>query len=233
MTQEPKMSSVAGPSAGSGAFNVKALRAAVVLNTASGSCRPDAEQELKHIVQTAQLFTDEVACVGPDQIEAALTRLATEPIDLLIVIGGDGTIRTAAERCVGKKVMLMPLPGGTMNMLPKALYGDRTWQNALTETLINPTVHPVSGARVGGHRFFCAGIFGAPALWADAREAAREAKYLAAIRNAIAAYRRAFARSVHYDFGGTEQGRAEAVAVISKYLGRAPGRSPCPRGGGA
>ncbi len=195
-------------------IDVVGLRVAAVLNTASGSCGPDAPQDVEDIFRKAKISPLEIASVGADQIEPTLSRLVASKIELLVVVGGDGTIRSAAERCIGNDVILMPLPGGTMNMLPKALYGERTWQSALTETLADPMIRPVSGGAVGEHRFFCAGIFGAPALWADAREAAREAKYLAALHSAIAAYRRAFEGQLRYTFGGTSSGRAEAVAVI-------------------
>ena len=50
---------------------------------------------------------------------------------MLVVLGGDVTIRTAAEACTGTNTYLLPLPGGTLNMLPRALYGDTSWQDTL------------------------------------------------------------------------------------------------------
>ena len=109
---------------------------------------------------------------APADIEAALDEAIAEA-EILIVLGGDGTIRSAAEKLLGKATILVPLPGGTMNMLPKALYGARPWKTALTDTLANPEIHDISGGMVGDHAFFVAALFGAPTLWADAREAAR------------------------------------------------------------
>ena len=57
---------------------------------------------------------------------------------MLVVLGGDGTIRTAAEACTGTDTYLLPLPGGTLNMLPRALYGDVSWHDALRTTLPAP-----------------------------------------------------------------------------------------------
>ena len=202
-------------------LDLKTLRIAAVVNTASGSAGPEAAAELERLLAQASLTPVEVASVGPAEIDAALDRLSSVSVDLLVVIGGDGTIRTAAERCGGKKVMLMPLPGGTMNMLPKALYGNRGWQDALLATLEAPRLRDVSGGQVGPYRFFCAGIFGAPALWASAREAVREAAFLRAARQALAAYRRAFARRVLYVFGDTKTGRAEAVTVLCPLISSA------------
>ncbi len=95
---------------------------------------------------------------------------------MLVVLGGDGTIRTAAEACTGTGTYLLPLPGGTLNMLPRALYGDASWQNALKDTLVDPAVKVLSGGRVADANalFFVAAVVGAPGLWMEAREALRE-----------------------------------------------------------
>lgn len=100
-----------------------------------------------------------------------------------------------------------------MNMLPKALYGNRSWTEALAATLANPRVQKVSGGELGGHRFYCAAILGAPSLWADAREAVRGGHLLEAAQKAITATRRSLSDSVDYQFGDLT-GSADAVAII-------------------
>src|ERR1700722_14013349 len=56
--------------------------------------------------------------------------VASDP-DLLLVLAGDGTARLAAELCGPDGPPLAPLPGGTLNMLPHALYGMTPWRVAL------------------------------------------------------------------------------------------------------
>ena len=85
--------------------------------------------------------------VEPAGLDAALDG-AVKNSDVLVVLGGDGTISSAAAKCAAAGRLLIPLPGGTMNMLPKALYGDRTWPVALADTLSDPKVHVVSGGKV-------------------------------------------------------------------------------------
>jgi hypothetical protein len=63
-----------------------------------------------------------------------------QSLDVPIVLGGDGTIRTATEACAEKGSYLIPLPGGTMNMLSRGLYGDVAWEEALKNTLTLPRV---------------------------------------------------------------------------------------------
>ena len=64
-------------------------------------------------------------------MERSFAEAAGQKLEVLIVLGGDGTIRTAAEVCAEKGPYLIPLPGGTMNMLSRALYGDVAWEESL------------------------------------------------------------------------------------------------------
>ena len=90
---------------------------------------------------------------------AVITEATGQNLDVLIVFGGDGTIRTAAGACAEKGLYLIPLPGGTMNMLPRALYGDVAWEEALKNTLTAPSAKMLSG---GGSR---ESSFLSPPLW--------------------------------------------------------------------
>ena len=53
-----------------------------------------------------------------------------------------------------RRKLIIPLPGGTMNMLPHALYGAHPWARILADTLAAPRVRTVSGGRIGGQTFF-------------------------------------------------------------------------------
>ena len=74
----------------------------------------------------AQVVTLEGARI-PDQIAEAF---AADP-DVLFILAGDGTARSVASKAKPDGPMIAPLPGGTMNMLPKALYGTADWKLAL------------------------------------------------------------------------------------------------------
>ena len=50
-------------------------------------------------------------------------------------LAGDGTARSVASKAKPDGPMIAPLPGGTMNMLPKALYGTGDWKLAYTVNL--------------------------------------------------------------------------------------------------
>jgi diacylglycerol kinase family enzyme len=133
---------------------------------------------------------------------------------VLVVLGGDGTIRTAAEACTGTDTYLLPLPAGTLNVLPRALYGDASWQDALKETLSNPLTKALSGGRVGDKLFFVAAVVGAPALWMEARESIREGDIIDVAEKSAVAFKAMFNTSIRYSISSEIQGEAEVVAVI-------------------
>ena len=194
-------------------------RIVVVLNTASGGWDAQAEGRAKEIFAAAGHAHAQVASVAPGEIDAALTR-AVGAADVLVVLGGDGTIRAAAARCAGFSGFLVPLPGGTMNMLPKALYGARAWPEALADTLADPEIHHVSGGKAGEHAFFVAALLGGPTLWADAREAVRAGHLIEAVKRAATALRRSYSEPLDYEFGDTMRGAAEAVAVVCPLISK-------------
>ena len=78
------------------------------------------------------------------QIQAALD----EKPDALFVLAGDGTAGTVASRAGPDGPLVAPLPGGTMNMLPRALYGSSDWKAALKVSLEEGAAHPVAGGEV-------------------------------------------------------------------------------------
>jgi diacylglycerol kinase family enzyme len=158
--------------------------------------------------------------VAGAEVEAALDELGGAGIDALIVLGGDGTIRTAAEKCSEAAIRFIALPGGTMNMLPRGLYGERSWRQALKDTLEAPREAVIGGGEVEDKRFFCAGIFGGPAHWAQAREALRENRWAEAMARALKAYRRTFAGRVRYNFGPDGGGKAVAVTVLCPLISK-------------
>ena len=106
----------------------------VALCSAGKFVVPDSVRVLD-ILKSARAINRRTWCGESDQIERAFAEAATHKPNMLVVLGGDGTIRTAAEACTGTDTYLLPHRGGTRHMLPRALYGDVSWQDALKTTL--------------------------------------------------------------------------------------------------
>jgi len=194
-------------------------RITAVVNPASGSVGVDAVDTLRTMLADRG-FDATVLSPQPHEIEETVRLAVDSAPDLLVILAGDGTARLAAQLCGPTGPLIAPLPGGTMNLLPRALYGDRPWGEALTAALDLGVERMVSGGVIGGHPFYCSAILGSPALWARAREAVRMGRFREAWRRANYALRRAFTGDIHYALDGGPRGAAEALVLISPMISK-------------
>jgi diacylglycerol kinase family enzyme len=192
----------------------------VIANIASGGVGGTAPDEIEKILSDHGLSAH-VCTTETHDLNHCLRAAVDAAPDLLIVLAGDGTARAAAELCGPDGPMIAPLPGGTMNMLPHAIYGVRPWQEALNLALDQGYEQPIGGGEVEGHSFMVAGIFGSPALWAPAREAARRGKPKLAFLRARRALRRAFTGRLRYTLDGGRREKAEALIFMCPLISRA------------
>jgi diacylglycerol kinase family enzyme len=194
------------------------LKVGAIINTSSGGGDSESEQKMLSILKHAGVVEPKMWCGGADHMEPSFADATEQKLEVLIVLGGDGTIRTAAEACAEKGPFLIPLPGGTMNMLPRALYGDVSWEDALKNALTAPSVKVLSGGRIADKHFFIAAIVGAPALWVEPREAMREGDIVEAIEKGSVAFRNMFETKLQYTISEEIKGEAEAVALICPLI---------------
>jgi diacylglycerol kinase family enzyme len=195
-------------------------KVAAVLNTASGSVDANAAARMKAIAAEHGVEVEPRA-VLPHDIEDALKAAVAEKPDLLIILAGDGTLALGAQLCGPDGPILAALPGGTMNMLPHALNGRRSWPDALKAILSRGEVLDVSGGSVGERHFYVAAILGAPALWADAREAVRKGKLRLALLRARRAFFRAFKGRLRFRLDAGARTKAEALTLLCPLVSRA------------
>jgi diacylglycerol kinase family enzyme len=194
------------------------LKVGAIINTSSGGCDSESEQKIFSILTRAGIVEPKVWCGEAREIERSFAEAARQKLEVLIVLGGDGTIRTAAEVCAEKGPYLIPLPGGTMNMLPRALYGDVAWEEALRNTLAAPLLKVLSGGRIAGKQFLIAAIVGAPALLVEPRESMRKGNIVDAIEKGSVAFRKVFETNIQYLISGEMKGEAKAVTLICPLI---------------
>ena len=195
-------------------------RVVILVNPLSGSVGPRAAAEVEAIVAEYPCEAEVVELIGETMDAQIDQALASKP-DVLFVLAGDGTARAAASKAGAKGPLVSPLPGGTMNMLPKALYGTTDWKAALRDSLEHGSAQCVSGGMVEGQAFYCAAIFGSPALWAPAREAMRTGKLGLAWTYGRRALRRAFSGKIRVELDLGKPRRSEALVLISPMISRA------------
>jgi diacylglycerol kinase family enzyme len=185
----------------------------MIVNTASGSVGPNAPAEAQALLAEFGIKVRVRTPVG-DTLTAELRAAVDAAPDLLVVLAGDGTARAAAEMCGPDGPLVAPLPGGTMNMLPHAIYGKVPWPDALKTILESGEEQRIGGGIVEGRTFLVAAILGAPALWAPAREAVRHGQLPLALRRARRAWRRAFSGRLRYALDLGARGKTEALTFL-------------------
>lgn len=185
----------------------------ILFNARAGSvCDADGD---KLIEALKALGVENYVLAGPEKLDKKLLQRAKK-FDVIVVLGGDGTAKCVAELAARDSPPLILLPGGTLNILPHALYGDVAWPEALKSAFERgkPTRLPLG--RANGHAFFIGAIFGAPTLLARAREAVREGDYLIAWRR----FRHAAARMFSHKISGrtAERTRFSKVDALGVFL---------------
>jgi len=192
----------------------------IVVNPLSGSAGPNAAVEAEQILARFGV-TGSVKAPGEDGLEACIHAALKAKPDLLAIVAGDGTARLAAELAGPKGPLVAPLPGGTMNMLPNALYGGRDWKTALADILTDGVEQRVSGGMIEGQRFYVAAILGSPALWAEAREAVREGQLRKALVRARRAFRQAFSGRLRFSLDGKKRLKTESLVLMCPLISKA------------
>lgn len=204
------------------------MKTIALVNPAAGGVAADGLDRIRAALQTAGVSNAEVVELDTDNCETQLSELARQDPDMFVVWGGDGTLRTAMSTLGERTRNLLLLPGGTMNMLTKAIHGDLPWDEILSRVIAEPRRRTIPAGAANGHTFYCAMIAGAPVRLAEAREAVRRGELVKAASEAKSALESL--ESLHldakfrngYDLGG----KLPQTSMIAALVG------PLSRGGG-
>lgn len=120
-------------------------RALVLANPASGSHSPQLVREVTELCGSCLEHVELHPTTEPGDatvaVRRALQRSAQAP-DLVVVIGGDGTVREAVQGLASApgRAALTVVPGGTGNSGYKMLWGERPWTESLKAVLTDSGV---------------------------------------------------------------------------------------------
>lgn len=134
-------------------------------------------------------------------------------VDTVVLFAGDGTINAVLCRLADWDGAFLILPGGTMNLLAKALHGDAEPAAIVHAAHEDGRRVALPCVEAGPHRAFVGLILGPAAHWGHAREAVRKkriGRVLAAIRSA---WRRTFGKGIRVTGVPGMRGRYQAVFV--------------------
>lgn len=147
---------------------------AVVLNARAGQARRMPRADLLDRIRAAAPWADVTIHDASGDIDAATRAACASGADFIAIAGGDGTASAVldAARRVDCASIMIPLPLGTANMLPRRLYGERGFETVLAET---PGYRQISlhAGQASGRVFYVALMAGSPVRFGQAREALR------------------------------------------------------------
>lgn len=125
----------------------------------------------------------------PDELDAA-------GADTVVLFAGDGTINAAACLLSNWEGGILILPGGTMNLLAKALHGDASAEDIVHAAHQEQRRIALPLIEAGKHRAFVGLILGPAASWVHAREMVRAGRLVGLTRAVGHAWSRTFGRGV-------------------------------------
>lgn len=159
---------------------------------------------------------------GGKPLVDAVTSAVREQADVVVIGGGDGTIRTAAHQLSGSDTALGVLPLGTMNLLARDLGIPLDLAKAAA-ALAEGTLAAIDVAEVNGEIFLCQSTLGIVPELAIARERYRGKHWLVRMPGMVLSFIRILIRTgrlmVALDRGfGPERIRVVSFAVSNNSL---------------
>ncbi|WP_423604946.1 diacylglycerol/lipid kinase family protein [Sphingomonas sp. MS122] len=149
----------------------------------------------------------------PDADIPGQDELAAAKIDTVVLFAGDGTINAALCALADWDGAFLILPGGTMNLLAKALHGDADPAAIIHAAHDGGRRVALPYVEAGPHRAFVGLILGPAAHWARAREAARNGRVARVLGAMRTAWRRTFGKGIRVAGVPGMRGRYQAVFV--------------------
>lgn len=152
----------------------------VLINPAARTVPQDAEALIKDVARQCVAALEPIIVDTDDM--AAVFKKVSKTAPEFAVWGGDGTIACALTMS-GPETRVLPLPGGTMNLLPKQIHGEMKTPEELLTQYACSGLEPrrVPFGQINAHRFYVGVICGQLAELASVREALRHGQPIKAV----------------------------------------------------
>ncbi len=164
--------------------NLKKDKASILINLSSGSADTMGDEIKARLMDNG--YRSVSLYQGPsDDMDTMLSAVRADRPDLLVTYGGDGTSNAGAKIAIDQACIFLPLPGGTMNMLHKDIFGTDDWRACLDMALASSHCRALPFGRIGPHIFLVEAILGSVVKFQGAREALRDGDAAEAVKKAI------------------------------------------------
>lgn len=158
----------------------------LIVNEASGSYDADV---IADIVTCFAHSGHPVDCIVrcPDEDLPTPDKLRSSGVETLAIYAGDGTTNSALKAAAGWDGAVLILPGGTMNLLARALHGDQPYDAIIAEAARSRRTRKLHTVEIGESTAYVGVIAGPSTSWAHVREDARHGEVTDLLFNAIPA----------------------------------------------
>lgn len=134
-------------------------------------------------------------------------------VDTVVLFAGDGTINTALCTLANWSGAFLILPGGTMNLLAKALHTDLDPEKIIAAAQQADHRVALPYVEAGPHRAFVGLILGPAGHWVNAREAVRKGRLERVVPAVRLAWRRTFGNGIRVGGAAGLRDRYQAVLI--------------------
>jgi diacylglycerol kinase family enzyme len=226
-TATARLNAVFGTSLAIGRFSP--MRAHAIVNSRAGTALDLDPGEIEGRIADAFRAAGHsatVECVAPEKLAGAIKAAVRSDIEALIVGGGDGTVRAAAEALVGTDKALGIIPLGTLNRLARDLNMPLDAGEAI-KALAAGRTRSIDVAYVNDYIFLCNSMFGLLPRFAAQRQALRGEAVLVRLKGYVRTIWQMLARTRTISIS-VEDGeeirrlRALTVAVTSNEYDESP-----------
>lgn len=146
----------------------------------------------------------------PDDDLPTPARLSEAGVKTLAIYAGDGTTNSALKAAAGWDGAVLILPGGTMNLLARALHGESNCEEIIAKACDARQTRQLNTVEIGDNIAYVGVIAGPTTSWAKVRENARHTELADLVFNAIPA-------AISESLGGpqvTIEGQSETFPAI-------------------
>jgi hypothetical protein len=148
-------------------------RTLLIINRSSGSVGNVDNEELKPAFAAAGFAIEHVVDLPDDNLPER-AQVEALKVDVVATLSGDGTVAGVCDKLSGWSGALLVLPGGTMNLLSRRLYGEQTIESLLE--LLGRSEHRIERVSVVNTpqaEVFTGLIAGPSTRWGEVRESIR------------------------------------------------------------
>ncbi|WP_034158047.1 diacylglycerol/lipid kinase family protein [Sphingomonas sp. ERG5] len=183
-----------------------------ITNPSSGSATPEKCTAIEAVFAECGLSL--VGRTGfPDAALPTPQSLDAAKVDTVVLFAGDGTINAAVCALADWDGAILLLPGGTMNLLAKALHGNADPAAIIHAAHEGGEKIALPFVEAGTRRALVGLILGPAASWVRAREMVRAGKMRGLGRAMLMAWRRTFSHGIKLEGVRGLRERAQAVFV--------------------